>query len=98
MQGRRWSIVSGWLVMAWLMAGTGQAAAPASLTTPTSAPTPLATATAQPIQTPPPTPPPPVTLWSVLTPRRCLVLGLVGMVVFVISYGLQIALFCRRQR
>lgn len=46
---------------------------------------------------PEPTPLPEFTLFTVLTPARCLILALVGAVVFIIVYGLQVA-FLRRLR
>ena len=47
---------------------------------------------------PQPTPLPPITPLSVLTPTRCLILILVGLVVFTVTYGLQVALWWRRQK
>jgi|GEM_PF-2638739 len=44
---------------------------------------------------PEPTPLPEVTLFTVLTPARCLILAFVGGVVFIIVYGLQMALVRR---
>ncbi|MGQ9501815.1 MAG: hypothetical protein ACUVSF_03650 [Anaerolineae bacterium] len=49
----------------------------------------------QPSAQPEPTPLPEVTLFTVLTPARCLILGFVGGVVFIIVYGLQMALVRR---
>jgi len=46
---------------------------------------------------PEPTPLPEVTLFTVLTPARCLILAFVGGVVFIVVYGLQVA-FLRRLR
>jgi hypothetical protein len=66
--------------------------------TPTS--TPLALAQNQlSFATPPPapTPLPPITPLTVLTPSRCLILIIVGMVVFTIIYGLQVAFWWRRR-
>jgi hypothetical protein len=53
-----------------------------------------------PTPTPQPTPTqiPPITPMSVLTPSRCLILIVVGLVVFTVTYGLQMALWWRRQR
>ncbi len=45
-----------------------------------------------------PTPLPPITPLSIMTPTRCLILILVGLVVFTFTYGLQVALWWRRQR
>jgi hypothetical protein len=42
-----------------------------------------------------PTPLPPITPTSILTPARCLILGLVGLTVFVIAYGLQMSIVRR---
>jgi hypothetical protein len=47
---------------------------------------------------PSPTPLPPVTPLSILTPARCLILVIVGLVVFTVTYGIQIALWWRRNR
>ncbi|PWH20567.1 MAG: hypothetical protein DDG58_02175 [Ardenticatenia bacterium] len=44
---------------------------------------------------PEPTPLPEVTLFTVLTPARCLILAFVGGAVFIIVYGLQVALMRR---
>ena len=53
-----------------------------------------------PSPTPQPTPTqmPPITPMSVLTPSRCLILIVVGLVVFTVTYGIQMALWWRRQR
>jgi hypothetical protein len=50
--------------------------------------------------TPQPTPTqiPPITPMSVLTPSRCLILIVVGLVVFTVTYGIQMAVWWRRQR
>jgi hypothetical protein len=45
-----------------------------------------------------PTPLPPITPWSILTPARCLILGLLGLGVFAVTYGLQIAVVRRLRR
>jgi hypothetical protein len=54
--------------------------------------------TPQPTPKPLPTPLPPVTLGSIMTESRCLTLVLVGLGVFTISYGVQMALLRRRKR
>jgi hypothetical protein len=41
---------------------------------------------------------PPITPLSILTPARCLILIIVGLVVFTVTYGFQVALWWRRQR
>jgi hypothetical protein len=66
-------------------------------------PTPTSARVAQglaPTPTPRPTstPLPPVTPMSVMTPSRCLILIVVGLVVFTVTYGLQMALWSRRRR
>jgi hypothetical protein len=85
---------------------------PLGMLTPTPSPppsaTPVTTATrpaevAQasrrvPSPPPEPTPLPPITPLSIMTPTRCLILILVGLVVFTVTYGLQVALWWRRQR
>jgi hypothetical protein len=78
---------------------------------PTSQPTSLAAVTPTPTRlvaaqspTPSPTPRPtltplpPITPLSILTPSRCLILIVVGLVVFTLTYGLQMALWWRRRR
>jgi hypothetical protein len=54
----------------------------------------------QPTPTPQPTPTQisPITPMSVLTPSRCLILIVVGLVVFTVTYGIQMAIWWRRQR
>ncbi|GAB4542099.1 MAG: hypothetical protein Kow0063_33640 [Anaerolineae bacterium] len=54
--------------------------------------------TPSPTPQPPPTPLPPITPLSILTPSRCLILIIVGLVVFTLTYGMQMALWWRRQR
>jgi len=44
------------------------------------------------------TPLPPITPLSILNPSRCLILIVVGLVVFTVTYGLQMALWWRRRR
>ena len=76
---------------------------PAPLPTATS-PTPPTTAPATPAarqiaqSSPLPTPLPAITPLSILTPPRCLVLGLVGLGVFIVTYGLQLAIIRRLRR
>jgi hypothetical protein len=50
--------------------------------------------------TPEPTPTllPPISPMSILTPARCLILIIVGLVVFTVTYGVQMALWWRRRR
>ncbi len=48
-----------------------------------------------PYQQPETTDPPQVSLFTILTPARCLILGLVGGVVFILVYGIQIAILRR---
>lgn len=43
------------------------------------------------------TPLPPITPLSILTPARCLILIMVGLVVFTLTYGVQMALWWRRR-
>jgi hypothetical protein len=67
---------------------------------PTSMPTPQTVAQSSrlaPTPQPIPTPLPPITPLSVFTPARCLILIIVGLVVFTVTYGLQVALWWRRQ-
>jgi len=67
----------------------------------TSTPTPFALAqslTPSPTPQPTPTPLPPITPLSIFTPARCLILIIVGLVVFTVTYGLQVALWWRRRR
>ncbi len=67
--------------------------------TPSSAAQPLARAsTVTPTPEPTPTPLPPITPLTILTPARCLILVIVGLVVFTVTYGLQVAVWWRRQR
>jgi len=76
-------------------------AQPAPQPIPTSTPTRLAVAQDLiPSPTPEPTltPLPPITPLSILTPSRCLILIVVGLVVFTVTYGLQMALWWRRRR
>jgi hypothetical protein len=47
---------------------------------------------------PAPTPLPPITPLTVFTPSRCLILILVGLVVFTVIYGIQVALWWRRRQ
>jgi hypothetical protein len=47
---------------------------------------------------PVPTPLPPLTPLSILTPARCLILIVVGLVIFTVTYGIQMALWWRRRR
>jgi hypothetical protein len=47
------------------------------------------------VPTPLPTPLPPITPASVLTPSRCLILGLVGLIVFIVTYALQMSIIRR---
>jgi hypothetical protein len=47
---------------------------------------------------PAPTALPPITPLSIFTPARCLILIIVGLVVFTVTYGIQVALWWRRQR
>ncbi len=54
--------------------------------------------TPSPTPQPTPTPLPPITPLSILTPSRCLILIVVGLVVFTVTYGLQMALWWRRRR
>jgi hypothetical protein len=76
----------------------------------TPQPTPLAAVSSTPMrlvaaQSPTPsstprptlTPLPPITPLSILTPSRCLILIVVGLVVFTLTYGLQMALWWRRR-
>ena len=60
----------------------------------TPSPTPRPTPTPQPTLTPLP----PLTPLSIFTPARCLILITVGLVVFTITYGLQVALWWQRKR
>ena len=53
--------------------------------------------TPQPQPEPQPTPLPPVTVASILTESRCLILALVGLAVFTVTYGAQLALLRRRK-
>jgi hypothetical protein len=81
---------------------TAQPSAPSpQATTAALAPTPLAAAeplSVSPSPQPLPTPPSPITPLTIFTPARCLTLILVGLVVFTITYGLQVALWWRRRR
>jgi hypothetical protein len=83
---------------------TGQPAdtpSPGLSATSTATPTPLAVAqnlTPSPTPVPTPTPLPPITQLTILTPARCLILIVVGLVIFTITYGIQVALWWRRQR
>jgi hypothetical protein len=54
--------------------------------------------TPSPTPEPTPTPLPPITPLSILTPSRCLILIVVGLVVFTVTYGVQMALWWRRRR
>lgn len=66
----------------------------------TPTPTPIAVAqnlTPSSTPQPTPTPLPPITPLSILTPSRCLILIVVGLVVFTATYGLQMALWWRRR-
>ncbi len=66
----------------------------------TLTPTPIAVAqnlTPSPTPQPTQTPLPPITPLSILTPSRCLILIVVGLVVFTVTYGLQMALWWRRR-
>jgi hypothetical protein len=56
--------------------------------------TPALTPTPQPV----PTPLPPFSPWNIFTPARCLILVIVGLVVFTVTYGIQVALWWRRRR
>ena len=82
---------------------TGQPAdtpSPGLSATSTATPTPLAVAqnlTPSPTPEPTPTPLPPITPLTILTPARCLILIVVGLVIFTITYGIQVALWWRRQ-
>ena len=72
-------------------------------TSPVLTPTPTRMAVAQnltPSPTPQPTltPLPPITPLSILTPSRCLILIVVGLVIFTVTYGIQMALWWRRRR
>jgi hypothetical protein len=75
-----------------------------STATPRVLPTPTSTATRRPAGAPivsplpPPTPLPAITPLTILTPARCLVLALVGLGVFTIIYGLQLAIMRRLRR
>jgi hypothetical protein len=89
-------------------------AVPVEISTPVSQPSPVAasvifTPTPTPAmiaQDPPlspspqplPTPLPPITPLTIFTPARCLILVLVGLVVFTVTYGIQVALWWRRQK
>lgn len=69
----------------------------------TSSPTPTpdtiaSIPSARPSPQPTPTPLPPITPLTILTPARCLILIVVGLVVFTVTYGIQIGLWWRRQR
>jgi hypothetical protein len=90
---------------------TSTALPPPTVAQLTSQPTPLAAVTPTPTRlvaaqspTPSPTPRPtltplpPITPLSILTPSRCLILIVVGLVVFTVTYGLQMALWWRRRR
>jgi hypothetical protein len=70
---------------------------------PTATATPAAMAEAGNVATvirpqPLPTPLPPITPLSILTPARCLILGLVGLGVFAVAYGLQMTVVRRLRR
>ncbi len=70
---------------------------------PTLTPTPMPRVLAQdrsvtPSPQPTLVPLPPITPLSILTPARCLILVIVGLVVFTVTYGFQVALWWRRQR
>lgn len=52
---------------------------------------------ASPALQPAPTPLPSITPLTIFTPARCLILIIVGLVVFTITYGIQVALWWRRQ-
>jgi len=72
-------------------------------TTATLTPTPNATRLAlaqNPTPTPAPLPTPlsPITPLTILTPARCLILTLVGLVVFTVIYGIQVGIWWRRRR
>ena len=54
--------------------------------------------TPSPTPQPTPTPLPPITPLSILTPSRCLILIVVGLVIFTVTYGIQMALWWRRRR
>jgi hypothetical protein len=89
-------------------------AVPVEISTPVSQPSPVAasvifTPTPTPVmiaQDPPvspspqplPTSLPPITPLTIFTPARCLILALVGLVVFTVTYGIQVALWWRRQK
>ncbi len=67
---------------------------------PTSTPTRIAVAqnlTPSPTPQPTLTPLPPITPLSIFTPSRCLILIVVGLVVFTVTYGLQMAIWWRRR-
>lgn len=67
---------------------------------PTSMPTPQTVVQSPrlaPTPQPTPTPLPAITPLTVFTPARCLILIIVGLVVFTVTYGLQVALWWRRQ-
>jgi hypothetical protein len=67
--------------------------------TPTSTPLKIAQAPlVSPSPQPLPTPLPPITPLTIFTPARCLILILVGLVVFTVTYGVQVALWWRRQK
>ena len=71
---------------------------PTQPATPTPTPTSVAIAEDASVAQPPqplPTPLPPITLISILTPTRYLILGLVGLAVFTLAYGLQMAIWRR---
>ena len=67
--------------------------------TPTPAPQAMAQSAAVSV-TPGPTPTllPPISPMSIFTPARCLILIIVGLVVFTVTYGVQMALWWRRRR
>jgi hypothetical protein len=72
-----------------------------TILTPTSTRTPQAIAQKPPARSesqPVPTPLPPITPLSILTPARCLILIVVGLVIFTVTYGVQMALWWRRRR
>jgi hypothetical protein len=69
-----------------------------SLVPPTSTPIAIAQSlTPSPTPQPTATPLPPITPLSILTPARCLILIIVGLVVFTLTYGVQMALWWRRR-
>jgi hypothetical protein len=71
------------------------AASPAATGTPRAL---AQNATAIPSPQPTPTPLPPFSPLSIFTPARCLILIIVGLVVFTVAYGIQVTLWWRRRR